>query len=85
MEKLKIIKINDKITINDVDELVKGYLRDKLFYGIEIKHLRALCQIKGGAKYKVVDVCKSCKLLKIKVGGNFVTIKYSYISDVFEN
>jgi hypothetical protein len=82
MEKLKTIKINDKITINDVDELVKGYLRDKLFYGIEIKYLRALCQIKGGTKYKVVDVCKSCKIFKIKVGGNFVPIKYSYISDV---
>jgi hypothetical protein len=40
--------------------------------------------LKAEKEYKVADVCKSCKILKVKIGKLFVPINYEYINQVFK-
>jgi len=83
MKDLSNIKVNDQITIKNIDDIVKTYLQSSIFTGIKLNHLRLLCSLKEGKKYKVVDVCKTCQSLKIKIGNFYSPIRFKYIDNIF--
>lgn len=83
MEELSEIKINNQVTIKNVDEIVKTYLKVSIFTGIKLTHLRLLCELKEGKRYIVEDVCKSCKRIKIKIGKFYLPIKFNHIDQIF--
>ena len=79
MKTIETVKVGDFVEIYDTDLMVKNFITDKIFHNLEIGHLRALCSIAENKKYKVSDVCKSCKMLKVKFGKKHVPIRYRYI------
>lgn len=82
MKTIEDIKIGCFVEIYDTDLMVKNFISDKIFNNLDIEHLRLLCNINETKKYKVSDVCKSCKMIKIKLGNMNVPIKYRYIKSV---
>jgi hypothetical protein len=76
------VKVGDKVTLTNPDFLIRDYLKKAIFHGIKIDHLKVLCSMVEGKEYKVVDVCKSCKILKIKIGKLFLPIHYEHINQV---
>ena len=83
MKTLQTIKVNDFITIGDVDLLVNNALKTTSDTLLAVNRIRFLCSLKNDKKYKVVDVCRSCKLVYIKYGKNKAWIKYKYINAIF--
>jgi hypothetical protein len=82
MKTIDTVKKGDYVEIYNPDEMVKAFLTEKLFYPIDINHLRVMCRISSGKKYLVMGVCKRCKSLTIKVGKYRPSIRYRHISKV---
>jgi hypothetical protein len=82
MKTIENIKVADYVEIYDTDLMVKNFISDKIFSNLEIPHLRALCSIIENKKYKVSHVCKSCKMVKVKLNKKNIPIKYRYIRSV---
>jgi hypothetical protein len=79
MKTIENVKVGDYVEIYNTDLMLKNFISDKIFSNLQIAHLRALCSIIENKKYKVSHVCKSCKMLKVKLGKKNVPIKYRYI------
>lgn len=83
MKTIENVKVKDFVEICDTDRMVKDFIVAGIFSNIDIEHLRYLCAIVENKKYKVFDVCKGCKFVKIKIGKKFVPVKYRYIIKVY--
>ncbi len=77
-----IAEVGQQISISNPDKVVELYLKDCMFSHISYDMLRAICNLKKDEFYKITDVCKSCKIVKIKVGKKFASIKYIHISKI---
>jgi len=76
------VKTGDYIQINNVDGLVKDYLKEKVFENLDVQHLRVVCRVVSEKKYLVADVCKPCKSVRIKVGKDSLAVRYKHITKV---
>lgn len=76
---VNLLKVGDKIELKDADSIVKDFLKERMFLSLEIKHLRVFCLLKDNTKYVITNVCKSRKMVKIKVGKFWLDIRYSQI------
>jgi hypothetical protein len=81
MKKFESLEVGDSVEIKNPDEFVKEFLKEKLFNSLDIEHLRMVCQIQKDKKYTVADNCKSCKILKIKLGEKWLSVKYKFLKD----
>ena len=81
MKQFESLEVGDSVEIKNPDEFVKEFLKEKIFYSLDIEHLRMVCKIKKDKKYTVADNCKSCKILKIKLGEKFLPVKYKFLKD----
>ena len=82
MKKDFILKVGDQVTLINPDLIIKNYLSESIFSGIRFDVLRLVCELKEVHKYKVVDVCRTCKRAKIEVGKKKLSIRYSEIKSV---
>jgi hypothetical protein len=75
------IKIGQFIKVVNPKKLIRDYLIKTSINNIDIEKLIVLCSIIEGKKYKVVDVCKTCRIVKIKVGKLYLSLNFRYIAD----
>ena len=81
MKKFESLKIGDSVEIENPDEFLKEFLKERIFNSLNIEHLRMVCEIKKDKKYTVADNCKHCKILKIKIGKKILPVKYKFLKD----
>jgi hypothetical protein len=75
-------KVGQKIKIKDTDKLISDYLKNSIFKGIDLVRLKLLCQLKEGKDYTISNYCRSCKLVKIKMGKFYLSIKTEHIIEL---
>ena len=73
--------VGDKIKVLNPDKIVKDYIGKTMFSsGIDIEHLRYLCELADDETYEVADVCRSCRYVKIKFSGKYIPLKNELIT-----
>lgn len=81
MEKtIKDLKKGDTVKIVDIDSMIKKYLSEGIFDGIKIERIRLMFCIVENKKYKIIDLCKPCRKITIKVGKSYISIDYKYVN-----
>lgn len=69
------------VVIKTVNPIIEDYLRNHITSGIKIDTIKILCSIQENKKYVVVDYCKSCKRVSIKIKNSHISIKEEFLEE----
>lgn len=75
------IQIGDSIKIRWVDKYVTRWFKNS----DDIKWLRALFALNSKEYYKVVDICRNCRIVYIVSGKHRFNIKSIHVTNVRKN